>query len=91
MTLEWPFDEVGVTYVVGSVSSMKELFPNRKVKTKFIKELKGMGDVPVKRRVKFVPDAYVSDEFLYVVDSEGLQLVVQLEEDQPIDISKFDA
>jgi hypothetical protein len=39
-----------------------------------------------------VSDVYCEEKYIYIMDYEGLQLVIEIErDDDPIDISKFDA
>jgi hypothetical protein len=92
--IEWPYDDPQTTYVVSSPRCIRLL---EKSKKKFIKELKSFGDIPVKRNVEFVEDEALSDEFVYVVDDEGIQLVVDMEwpgeakVKKPLDFTKYDA
>jgi hypothetical protein len=92
--IEWPYDDPNTTYVVSSPRCIRLL---EKSKNKFIKELKAFGDVPVKRNVEFVEDQALSDEYIYVVDDEGIQLVVDMQwpdeakARKPLDFTKYDA
>jgi hypothetical protein len=51
----------------------------------------------VKRNVEFVEDQALSDEYIYVVDDEGIQLVVDMQWPdeakvrKPLDFTKYDA
>jgi len=94
MNIEWPFDDPSTTYIVSSPKCIRVLEKNKK---KFVQELKELGDVPVKRNVEFVADEALSDEFVYVMDDAGIQLVVDMEWPQkakvkkPLDFTKYDA
>lgn len=76
INLEWPYDDKNTTYIISSPRCIKVL---EKSKKKLIKELKGFGDIPVKQNVELVADEALSDEFVYVVDDEGIQLVIDME------------
>jgi hypothetical protein len=92
--IDWPYDDPNTTYVVSSPRCIRLI---EKSKKKFIKELKAFGDVPVKRNVEFVEDEALSDEYIYVVDDEGIQLVVDMQwpdeskVKKPLDFTKYDA
>jgi hypothetical protein len=92
--IEWPYDDPQTTYVVSSPRCIRLI---EKSKKKFVKELKSFGDVPVKRNVEFVEDEALSDEYIYVVDDEGIQLVVDMQwpdeakVKKQLDFSKYDA
>ena len=75
MIQEWPYDEKDTTYIVSSPRCIKMLLKSRK---KFVEELRSFGDIPIKRTVEFVEDDALTDEFVYVVDDEGIQLVVDM-------------
>jgi len=75
MIQEWPYDDKDTTYIVSSPRCIKILLKSRK---KFVDELRGFGDIPIKRTVEFVEDDALTDEFVYVVDDEGIQLVVDM-------------
>ena len=92
--MQWPYDDPNTTYIISSPRCIRLL---NKSKKKFVKELKELGDVPVKKNVEFVEDEALSDEFVYVVDDEGIQLVVdmvwpnQTKGKKPLDFTKYDA
>jgi hypothetical protein len=94
MEIEWPYDDPNTTYVVSSPRCIRML---EKAKKKFIKELKDLGDIPVKKNIEFVEDEALSDEFVYVLDNEGIQLVVDMhwpdaeKPRKPLDFKKYDA
>ena len=99
MIQEWPYDDKDTTYIVSSPRCIKILLKSRK---KFVDELRGFGDIPIKRTVEFVEDDALTDEFVYVVDDEGIQLVVDMIWDQSkkkkvskskkdFDFTKYDA
>jgi len=102
MIQEWPYDDKDTTYIVSSPRCIRMLLKSRK---KFVEELRGFGDIPIKRTVEFVEDDALTDEFVYVVDDEGIQLVVDMvwpEEEKPkkkksskskkdFDFTKYDA
>jgi hypothetical protein len=74
-----------------------------KSRKKFVSELRAFGDIPIKRTVEFVEDELLTDEFVYIVDDEGIQLVVDMVWDEPkkkkkvskskkdFDFTKYDA
>ncbi|MBU6375658.1 MAG: hypothetical protein KGQ59_06650 [Bdellovibrionales bacterium] len=76
MIQEWPYDDKDTTYIVSSPRCIKLLLKSRK---KFVSELRSFGDIPIKRTVEFVEDDALTDEFVYVVDDEGIQLVVDMQ------------
>lgn len=81
-----------MTYVIGSHRTIALFEKNKDNAKTFIKDLRKLDDLKVRRSVKFVADYSATDEYLYVVDFEGLQVVIQIErDDDPIDISKYDA
>lgn len=94
MEIQWPYDDPHTTYIVSSPRCIRLI---SKAKKKFVKELKELGDVPVKKKIEFVEDEALSDEFIYVVDDEGIQLVVDMQwpdeakVKKPLDFSKYDA
>ena len=99
MIQEWPYDDKDTTYIISSPRCIKILLKGRK---KFVEELRGFGDIPIKRTVEFVEDDALTDEFVYVVDDEGIQLVVDMVWDEPkkkkvskskkdFDFTKYDA
>jgi hypothetical protein len=97
MIQEWPFDDQHTTYIVSSPRCIKLLLKNR---NKFVAELRSFGDIPVKRSVEFVEDDTLTDEFIYIVDDEGIQLVVDMQwpekkkkskSKKDFDFTKFDA
>ena len=98
MLIEWPYDDQFTTYIVGHPRCIKLISKSRE---KFVKELKELGDVPLKQSIEFIEDEQLSDEYLYVVDCDGIQLIVSMEwpvkkkkkkgSKTPIDITKFDA
>jgi hypothetical protein len=99
MIQEWPYDDKDTTYIISSPKCIKILLKSRK---KFVDELRGFGDIPIKRTVEFVEDDALTDEFVYVVDDEGIQLVVDMVWDEPkkkkvskskkdFDFTKYDA
>jgi|688.fasta_scaffold108912_2 hypothetical protein len=99
MIQEWPYDDKDTTYIISSPRCIKILLKSRK---KFVDELRGFGDIPIKRTVEFVEDDALTDEFVYVVDDEGIQLVVDMVWDEPkkkkvskskkdFDFTKYDA
>lgn len=92
MEIDWPIKSKTVTYVIGSHRTIALFEKNKENAKIFIKDLRKLDDLKVRRSVKFVADYNASDEFLYIVDYEGIQVVIQIErDDDPIDISKFDA
>jgi len=92
MEIDWPIKSKTVTYVIGSHRTIALFEKNKENARIFIKDLRKLEDLKVRRSVKFVADYSASDEFLYIVDYEGIQVVIQIErDDDPIDISKFDA
>jgi hypothetical protein len=99
MIQEWPYDDKNTTYIVSSPRCIKLLLKSKK---KFVEELRSFGDVPIKRSVEFVEDDALTDEFVYIVDDEGIQLVVDMIWDEPkkkkkpkskkdFDFTKYDA
>jgi hypothetical protein len=97
--LQWPYDDKNTTYIVSSQRCISLLLKSKK---KFVSELKELGDIPIKKNVEFVADEALSDEFVYVVDDEGIQLVVDMvwptekekkksKSKKPIDFTKYDA
>lgn len=100
MIQDWPYDDKDTTYIVSSPRCIKLLL---KSKNKFVSELRAFGDVPVKRTVEFVEDEALTDEHVYVVDDEGIQLIVDMEwpkdkkkkksskSKKDFDFTKFDA
>ncbi|NDC24384.1 MAG: hypothetical protein EBZ49_09695 [Proteobacteria bacterium] len=97
MIQEWPYDDKNTTYIVSSPRCIKLLLKSRK---KFVSELRAFGDVPVKKSVEFVEDEVLTDEFIYVVDDEGIQLIIDMEwpekkkkpkSKKDFDFTKFDA
>lgn len=92
MEIDWPIKSKTVTYVIGSHRTIALFEKNKENARVFIKDLRKLEDLKVRRSVKFVADYSASDEYLYIVDYEGIQVVIQIErDDDPIDISKFDA
>jgi hypothetical protein len=92
MEIDWPIKSKTVTYVIGSHRTIALFEKNKDNAKTFIKDLRKLDDLKVRRSVKFVADYSATDEYLYVVDFEGLQVVIQIErDDDPIDISKYDA
>jgi hypothetical protein len=97
MIQEWPYDDKNTTYIVSSPRCIKLLLKSKK---KFVSELRAFGDVPVKKSVEFVEDEVLTDEFIYVVDDEGIQLIIDMEwpekkkkskSKKDFDFTKFDA
>ena len=94
MEIQWPYDDPNTTYIVSSSRCIRLL---EKSKKKFLKEIKQMGDIPLKKNIEFVADEALSDDFLYIVDDEGIQLVVDMEwpsnsrTKKPLDFTKYDA
>lgn len=92
MEIDWPIKNKNTTYVIGSHRTIALFEKNKDNAKTFIKDLRKLDDLKVRRSVKFVADYSATDEYLYVVDFEGLQVVIQIErDDDPIDISKYDA
>lgn len=92
MEIDWPIKSKTVTYVIGSPRTTALFERNKSTATIFIKELRKLKDLKVRRSVKFVIDVMCGDEYIYIMDYEGLQLVIEIERDEdPIDISKYDA
>ena len=92
MELEWPIKSKTATYVIGSPRTIALFEKNKENARIFIKDLRKLDEMKVRRTVKFVTDVYAEDKFIYIMDYEGLQLVIEIERDEdPIDISKYDA
>lgn len=94
MDLAWPFTAKTVTYIVGSPKSIAIFTKSKTTSKKFVEELRGLGDVKIKKTVKFIAEDGMSDEYIYIVDCDGIQLIVQMqyEDDEvPFDFSKYDA
>jgi hypothetical protein len=97
MIQEWPYDDKNTTYIVSSPRCIKLLLKSKK---KFVSELRAFGDIPIKQSVEFVEDDSLTDEFVYIVDDEGIQLVVDMVWDEKkkkskskkdFDFTKYDA
>ena len=97
MIQKWPYDDKYTTYIVSSPRCINFLLKSDK---KFIKELRAFGDVPIKRTVEFVEDDSLTDEFVYIIDDEGIQLIVDMEwpekkkkskSKKDFDFTKYDA
>jgi len=92
---DWPYKKKGITYILSSPKVIAGFIKSRKSRVDFVKGLKEMGDIPVKRKVVFQYETFLTDVFIYVADSEGVQTIfrVELEDDfkKPIDFSQFDA
>lgn len=94
---EWPYDDEKTTYIVGSEKNIDLFIKSKKVQKQFIADLKDMGDIPVRKKTQFVIEEGMSDEFIYVVDAEGIQLVVEMEwkndlkSKKDFDFTKYDA
>ena len=96
--MEWPYDDKNTTYIVSSPRCIKLLLKSRK---KFVSELRAFGDIPIKANVEFSEDEALTDEFVYIVDDEGIQLVIDMEWPQEkkkkpkskkdFDFTKYDA
>jgi len=90
--VHWPIKNKNVTYVIGSPRTIALFEKNDGNAKVFVKDLRNLGDVKVRRKVEFVSDVYCEEKYIYIMDYEGLQLVIEIErDDDPIDISKFDA
>lgn len=95
MVLEWPYDDVNTTYIVSSPRCIKLLLKSKK---KLISELREYEDVPIRKNVEFIEDEALNDEFVYLVDCEGIQLIIDMEwpdkkkkRKKPLDFTKYDA
>lgn len=92
MEIDWPIKSKTVTYVIGSYRTIALFEKNKENAKIFIKDLRKLEDLKVRRSVKFVADYMADDSHLYVVDSDGLQVIIQIErDDDPVDFSKYDA
>lgn len=91
MEIDWPIKNKNTTYIIGSHRTIALFEKNKSNAKTFVKDLRKLEDLIVRKSVKFIADYSAGDDYLYVVDYEGLQLVVQIERDDEIDISKYDA
>ena len=90
--VHWPIKSKNVTYVIGSPRTIALFEKNDGNSKIFIKDLRKLEDVKIRRKVEFVSDVYCEEQYIYIMDYEGLQLIIQIErDDEPIDFSKFDA
>lgn len=93
-TLELPELEDGVTYVVGSKRAIDLFVKNKKSRKIFEKDLRAMDDIVVYTDIVYEVETNIKDDYIYVLDSDGMQLVIAMEwvdEKNPIDFSRFDA
>ena len=92
MEIDWPIKSKTVTYVIGSHRTIALFEKNKENARIFVKDLRKLEDLKVRRSVKFVADYEADDNHLYIVDSDGLQVIIQIErDDDPVDFSKYDA
>lgn len=93
MEVDWPIRNKSVTYIIGSPRTIALFGKGSTNEKTFIKDLRKLNDVKIRKSVKFIADTSASNEFIYVVDYTGLQVVIQIEheDDQQFDISKYDA
>lgn len=92
--LEMPEMQDDTTYIVGSTRCIKLFKKDPKARRLFEKDLRGMQDIVVKRKIRYEVEPKLGDDYVYVVDTDDVQLVIAMEwvdTKSPIDISRFDA
>ena len=91
---DWPYTNDKITYVIGHPYTLKLLDKPRKRKI-FRKNLIALKRFTIRKQIRFVRDPYSPEEFLYVCDLHGLQLIIEVDwaksKKPPVDISKYDA
>lgn len=94
--IEWPYVEVDTTFIVSSPRCIDLLWRERK---EFVKQLRSLHGVRIKKKVKFVKERGLSDVFVYVVDDGGVRVIVDMEwgeekvskSKKDFDFEKYDA
>ena len=92
-TDDWPYTNDKVTYVIGHPDTLKLLDKPRQRKV-FRADLIALNRFEIRKQIRFVRDPYLPEDYVYVCDLLGLQLIIEVawnKESPPIDISKYDA
>jgi hypothetical protein len=74
----WPYLNPKCTYVVGHPDTLAVIKPGHKRRT-FRRDLEALNRIPLREQLRFVKDALLPPEYIYICDMDGMWLVIEVQ------------